>query len=220
MIDRILEPQWMDDPDEASAYDDMNHSSANTSFVDDLLAGGPIGNDVLDLGTGTAQIPILLCERMPDIRIMALDAAVSMLELAVYNIEIASAIDRIQLMQGDANSMDDFEDEMFDLVMSNSLIHHVPEPEPTFSEIHRLTASGGRIFVRDLIRPDSLESIESLVQKHAGQESELAQQLFRQSLAAALTIDEVRHMVSTTGADPETVSITSDRHWTWDVRKP
>ncbi|QDS87589.1 Ubiquinone/menaquinone biosynthesis C-methyltransferase UbiE [Rosistilla ulvae] len=219
MLPRTLEPESMDDPAEAASYDDMNHSSVNIRFVDDLLAGGEIGNDILDLGTGTAQIPILLCERMPEVRIMALDAAASMLELAIYNIEIASAIERIQLMQGDAKAMDDFEDEMFDCVMCNSLIHHLPEPQPTFAEIHRLTAIGGRIFVRDLCRPDSETAVEALVAQYAADESEIAQQLFRQSLHAALTLDEVQQMVAAAGLPRDSVQMTSDRHWTLDVRK-
>lgn len=219
MLPRTLEPESMDDPSEAASYDDMNHSSVNIRFVDDLLAGGTIGNDILDLGTGTAQIPILLCERMPEIRVMALDAAESMLQLAIYNIEIASAIERIQLMQGDAKAMDDFEDEMFDCVMSNSLIHHLPEPQPTFAEIYRLTAIGGRIFVRDLCRPGSADTVEDLVTTYAAKETEIAQQLFRQSLHAALTLDEVRQMVVAVGLAADSVQMTSDRHWTLDVRK-
>src|ERR1041384_1154392 len=96
-LERILEPEVMDSQEEASDYDAMDHSEVNRRFVDDLLAvlppapsPDPLGPllDVLDLGTGTAQIPIELCSRFADCRVMAADAAVNMLELARYNLEI------------------------------------------------------------------------------------------------------------------------------------
>lgn len=219
-MQRELEPEWMDDPQEASCYDDMNHSSANQNFVDDLLAGGTVGNDILDMGTGTAQIPILLCERLPSCRVMAIDAAVSMLELALYNIEMASAIEQIQLMHCDAKLLDDFDDEMFDCVISNSLIHHLPDPLPVLAHAYRLTAPGGRIFIRDLLRPASPQQVEDLVCQHAGDESSTAQQLLRQSLRAAFTIEEIQQHAGAAGIDADAVRITSDRHWTLDLRKP
>ncbi|MEZ6090409.1 MAG: class I SAM-dependent methyltransferase [Pirellulaceae bacterium] len=219
MLSRVLEPECMDDPAEAASYDDMNHSQVNVQFVNDLIAGGTIGQDILDLGTGTAQIPVLLCERLDDVRVMALDASASMLQLASYNIELASAVDRIQLMQGDAKSMGDFEDEMFHCVMSNSLMHHLPDPSVMLAESYRLVAEGGRLFIRDLVRPDSDAEVERLVALYAGEETPLAQQLLRQSFHAALTLDEVRRMLSANDLPQHAVSMTSDRHWTIDLRK-
>ena len=68
MIERVLEPEVMDTPDEAIAYDEMDHSYVNRLFVDDYLSGVPEGvNDLLDLGTGTARIPIEMCRRIDDI---------------------------------------------------------------------------------------------------------------------------------------------------------
>ncbi len=81
MIDRVLEPELMDDPDESEAYDDMDHAAVNEAFVRDLLSGGEIGEKVLYLGTGTARIPIELCKHHEDCSVIACDAAVSMLEL-------------------------------------------------------------------------------------------------------------------------------------------
>ena len=68
----------MDSIDEAVDYNSMDHSSVNRVFVDDLLAARPTPGDVLDLGTGTALIPIELCQREMTCRVMAADAAVSM----------------------------------------------------------------------------------------------------------------------------------------------
>ncbi len=218
MIQRTLEPELMDSPQEAVTYDSMDHSEVNRKFVDDLLAGGEVGPDVLDLGTGTARIPIELCQRVSNCRVMASDGAVSMLEVARYNIAVASLETRIQLHHADAKSIP-LEDAMFDTVLSNSLIHHVPEPAVIVAQIARLTKPGGRIFVRDLYRPDTLAEIDDLVERIVGQEAAEAQALFRDSLHAALTLDEIRAMVAAHGFDPHDVQMSSDRHWTWHSRQ-
>src|SRR5437773_4446882 len=104
-LERILEPEVMDSQQDASEYDSMDHSEVNRRFVDDLLValsakssgfrvqGSACGTsppelgtlnpepsqlDILDLGTGTALIPIELCRRYADCRVMAADAATSM----------------------------------------------------------------------------------------------------------------------------------------------
>ncbi len=218
MLQRELEPELMEDADESQAYDEMDHSAVNQKFVEELLALGPIHGDVLDLGTGPARIPIELCRRCADCRVMASDAATSMLDIAKANIDSASLLDRIQLHHGDSKALE-FEDEMFDAVISNSLLHHLPDPQVAVFEMLRVLRSGGRIFVRDLLRPDSREEVELLVAAHTADEPPESQQLFRQSLHAALTLDEIRQFVDQSQLSTSSVEATSDRHWTWAATK-
>lgn len=218
MIPRVLEPELMDDPEESESYDAMGHDAVNRQFVDDLLGVGAFGPDILDVGTGTARIPVELCQRLEDARVMASDAATSMLEIAKINIAIGGFEHQIQLHFGDAKALG-FEAAMFDCVVSNSLIHHLPTPMLAMQEMVRVLKPNGRIFVRDLFRPESDEAVEKLVQTYAAEESERNQQLLRQSLHAALRVDEVREMVKQLGFDPSTVNATSDRHWTWSATK-
>src|SRR5918999_766324 len=104
-LPRVLEPEVMDSAEEAADYDAMDHAAVNRAFIDDLLAYGPLTGNVLDLGTGTALIPIELCRRTEDVRVMAVDAAVSMLELARFNLEVAGLTERIQLAHVDAKQL-------------------------------------------------------------------------------------------------------------------
>ncbi len=92
MLQRELEPEIMSEWEDADCYDQMDHSAVNTAFVADLIMPGEklgvsVGPDVCDLGTGTALIPIELCQKVPNARVMAIDASISMLELAKYRIE-------------------------------------------------------------------------------------------------------------------------------------
>ena len=218
-LERVLEPEVMDTYEEARDYDSMDHQAVNKLFVDDLLAAGNIDNDILDVGTGTAQIPVELCRQSEDCRIIAIDMAVHMLDLARFNIEVDGFTQRIFLQQIDAKDML-FESEMFDCVMSNSIIHHIPEPLAVLAESIRVTRPGGLLFFRDLLRPESGEEVAHLVSTYAGDENEHQRQMFDDSLRAALSLSEVRAMVSSLGFEAETVQATSDRHWTWIAIKP
>lgn len=222
-LKRVLEPEVMDTPEEANDYNDMDHSQVNEVFVQDMLAFASENDvelgDVLDMGTGTALIPIELCQKHEDCRVMAIDMAVNMLDLARYNIELEGLIDRITLAQVDAKEMP-YQDSMFNTVMSNSIIHHIPEPIECVREVVRVTATGGIIFFRDLLRPDTDEAVKQIVQQYTGQENEHSQQMFDDSLRAALSVEEVRAIATEFGFAAETVQQTTDRHWTWAAIKP
>lgn len=219
-LPRQLEPESMDSPREAMEYESMDHGEVNRIFVDDLIAGGSIGTQIVDLGCGPAAIPIILCERMEDVRVMGIDSSIEMLEIAKREIDFAGMIDRIFLEHADVKAMDDFEDALADTVLSNSLLHHLAEPVTALGTAVRLVRPGGRLFLRDLFRPATIPAIEHLVDQYSGDESEFAQQLFRQSLQAALTLEEIQQICSGLGIREDFVQMTSDRHWTIDWRRP
>ena len=108
-----------------------------------------------------------------------------------------------------------FPDSSFQAVMSNSIVHHIPEPLDVIKEIARVAAAGAAIFVRDLLRPDDNSTVEHLVKTYAGNANSHQQKMFEESLRAALTLDEVKEMVRQLGFDPAQVRQNSDRHWTW-----
>jgi ubiquinone/menaquinone biosynthesis C-methylase UbiE len=218
MLPRVLEPEVMDSDQEALDYDTMDHSAVNRAFVDDLLATCPTPGDVLDLGTGTALIPVELCQREATCRVMAGDAAGSMLDLARYRVEAASLIERIQLVQIDAKQLG-YSDAMFDTVMSNSIVHHIPDPQRVLAEAVRVVKPGGLLFFRDLLRPRDEATLAQLVETYAGNANEHQRQMFADSLHAALTLEEMQDLVTALGFARDTVRITSDRHWTWCARK-
>jgi ubiquinone/menaquinone biosynthesis C-methylase UbiE len=218
MLPRTLEPEVMDDRQEAVEYNEMDHRAVNDLFVQDLMMAGPLGRDVLDLGTGTALIPVALCLKEPGVRVMASDASVEMLELARYNIEIHRLLDRVQLHRGDAKKLV-FGKEYFDTVMSNSLVHHLPTCDTLFEESLRVLRPGGLLFVRDLARPETEEEVERLVDLYTQGETEYSKQLFRQSLHASLTVPELQQIVAPFGIPATAVQMTSDRHWTLVYRK-
>lgn len=195
----------------------MDHSAVNRQFVDDLTADGKsVGPQVIDLGCGPAAIPIELCTRVESLQVMAVDSEIEMLEIAKREIDIAGLLSVITLHHADVCTMVEYEDGMTDTLISNSLLHHLDEPEAGLRTAVRLVREGGRLFIRDLARPSSLEETEQLVSMYAGGENEVAQQLFRQSLLAALTLAEITELAGGFGISASDVQMTSDRHWTID----
>jgi 2-polyprenyl-3-methyl-5-hydroxy-6-metoxy-1,4-benzoquinol methylase len=127
-------------------------------------------------------------------------------------------IERITLAQVDAKKMG-YDRGAFDVVISNSIIHHIPQPLSCLREMVRVVAEDGLLFIRDLMRPEDTETLEELVVAYTGKESEYSQKLFRDSLHAALSLDEIRELVASLGFEPDSVKATSDRHWTWTAVK-
>ncbi len=225
MLERRLEPEVMDTSEDAHDYDSMDHSTVNRAFVDDFLAfARASGFDArlvdslrplrfLDVGTGTALIPIELCRRQFTGCVVAMDLAKEMLKLAKLNIVKAGLANQIQAARIDAKRMPYVGNE-FDAVISNSIVHHIPEPSLALAEMARVLKHGGVLFVRDLLRPESSAEVDRLVATYAGRENEHSQMLFRDSLHAALSLEEVRDLASRCGIPATAVSQSSNRHWT------
>ncbi len=221
-LSRVLEPEVMDTLADALDYDSMDHTEVNRRFVDDLftacaVSGETLG-EMLDLGTGTAQIPIEICRRDHEVRIVAVDLSISMLDVARNNLEIARATSQVMLDRVDAKRLP-YADGRFAAVISNSIIHHIPRPQAVLAEAVRVTAERGLLFFRDLLRPSDDDEVANLVATYAGEANPHQRELFENSLRAALSLDEIREVVAELGFDPLMVQQTSDRHWTWAARK-
>lgn len=214
MLPRVLEPEVMDSAREARDYDAMDHATVNRVFVADFLTIWPGPGNVLDVGTGTAQIPVELCRQSRGIHVTGIDLARHMLEVGEDNVARAGLRERIHLQHVDAKGVP-WPAESFDAVMSNSIVHHIPQPAKALAEMVRVLRPGGALFVRDLLRPESDAAVAYLVQLYTADANQHQRQMFDDSLRAALTLDEVRAMVASLGSDPAQVKQTSDRHWTW-----
>jgi ubiquinone/menaquinone biosynthesis C-methylase UbiE len=218
-LERVLEPEVMDSEEEAREYDAMDHASVNAAFCGDLLAHKPDLRTTLDVGTGTALIPIEICRRSPSAHIIAIDLATSMLTLAVKNVERAGLTEKIEIALVDAKSLP-YESGSFGCVISNSILHHIPDPLDVLKEMLRVIAPGGCLFVRDLLRPASDAEVSALVNMYTGGAPDRQRALLDASLRASFTLDELREMARAVAIPEDAMKVTSDRHWTLAYRPP
>ncbi len=212
-MQRVTEPEVMDSLEDALEYDAMDFWDVNTAFAERAIELGPPQGLILDAGTGTARIPILICQRCPQWQIIGIDLAQSMLGVGQTNVEQAGLQQQIKLEWVDAKQLP-YPDAHFDMVVSNSLIHHLPNPLPFLTQLRRVLKPQGAIFLRDLMRPDSIEILEAIVEREAGDCNDYQKGLFRDSLHAAFTLDEVNELLQQAGLAGVKVYPSSDRHWT------
>ena len=212
-MDRIPEPELMDEAEQARAYSEADFAEAHDRCVD--LCEEHVGRDglvgtILDLGCGPADVTVRLARRFPRAVFHGVDGAEAMLAHGRARVEREGLGDRIQLTRAillrDAPPLD-----RYDAVVSNSLLHHLHDPSVLWTAVARYAKADAPVFVMDLRRPASVEDARRLVAANAAAEPEVLQRDFLNSLCAAFTPDEVREQLSRAGLSLEVLAV-GDRH--------
>jgi len=217
MLERILEEEIMDTEQSAREYAAFDNRVVNEEFVARALELAPVSGTVLDVGTGPGDISILLATRNPRLEILAIDLGSHMLELARRKVAEAGVTRQVQIALMDAKATG-LPSGSFDMIVCNSLVHHIPEPEAVFSEVQRLARSGAGLFIKDLERPESLTELERLVDTYARDCTAYQRQTFFDSLHAGLTAREVESICRRLSFSDVEVRRCSDRHWCLERR--
>lgn len=210
---REAEPEAMDAADEADAYAAANFSSVNAAFVSRLLylAGSARPALCLDLGTGPGDIPVRIAQQGVPWRIVAADLSTPMLAYARKASRAAGLHWGIHPLCMDAKNMP-LPAKVFDIIFSNSILHHLSDMQPFWAEIRRIAKPGAFVMLRDLARPDSTRTAREIVTQYAASESVLLQEEYFRSLLAAYTPDELRQQLAHAGLPLLRVEMVSDRH--------
>ncbi|MFP4053636.1 MAG: class I SAM-dependent methyltransferase [Phycisphaerae bacterium] len=210
---RQPEPEYMDDTAEAVAYAEADFAEVNAAFVERLLelAGQRTTASAVDLGTGPGDIPIRLAKARPAWSIAAVDASEAMLAIARRGADEAGVNGQIKFLLADAKTLP-LPDGCGDVVLSNSILHHVNDTASLWSQVRRIARPGAVVLFRDLCRPSSREAAAEIVREHAGGESELLQEEFYRSLLSAYTPEEARAQLAAAGLGSLVVQRVTDRH--------
>jgi len=213
MMKRVLEPEVMDDPEQVLAYAQADFEKENQGFVDHFFTLYPDldNHHILDLGCGPGDIPIRVVRRHSTCRVTGIDASQPMIAYAEQAVQKAGYQDRIQFL------CQRFQDVTLtppaDVAMSNSLVHHLPNPLRFWYCLKSLLKPGSRVLVMDLLRPESPEAAQSIVDEQAANEPERLRQDFYRSLLAAFTEDEVAAHLAELNLSRLFVDVPDDRHW-------
>ena len=214
-MQRIPEPELMDDREQAQAYAAADFEAANASFVEQLealYAGATLSGRVLDLGCGPADICIRLASRHPALDIHALDGSEAMLDCAREHLNRQPALaGRIRLLH-ERLPVRMLPATNYDLIISNSLLHHLHDPAVLWQTVRRFGHTGTRLLVMDLFRPASPQAAREIVERYCASEPQLLKTDFYNSLLAAFTPAEVSAQLAAAGLDALEVREISDRH--------
>ena len=212
-MDRTLEPELMDDPEQALIYAGADFEQENQGFVDRFREYFPDFSEghVFDLGCGPGDIAIRFARVFPSCRIIGVDASAPMVRLAEAAVQQAGLSDRITFR------CERFQDlagvSVADAAISNSLVHHVRNPLQFWHTLRLVVKPGSPVLVMDLLRPDSPEEAQTVVDRYAAKEPEILRRDFYHSLLAAFTEDEVAAQLAEMNLSRLMVDVPDDRHW-------
>lgn len=216
-MDRVTEPQLMNDDENARAYAGIDFSVPHQNFItlfQRTFAERQIGGFALDLGCGPGDITRRFARAFPQCIVHGVDGAPAMLR---YGHEITAqdpkTRERVELLLGMLPGAT-LPRSHYDVVISNSLLHHLPDPQVLWQAVRQYAAPGAPVFIMDLRRPNSHDEAQALVDLYAANDPEVFQLDFYHSLLAAFTPDEIRAQLREAGLDYFQVTPETDRHVT------
>jgi len=214
-MERVVEPELMDDEAQARAYAEADFEEPNARFVTlchEFVARLPAGAAVLDLGCGPGDITLRLAAEHPGVEVHGLDGSAAMLAFGRAALAADDALRaRVQLIEGLVPDAE-LPRPAYEAVVSNSLLHHLHDPAGLWRMIRARGAAGAAVVVMDLMRPASEAAARALVDEYAGEEPEVLRRDFYNSLLAAFEPGEVRQQLAAAGLGHFSVEEVSDRH--------
>ena len=214
-MDRIPEPQLMTGDSQAEAYALADFEDAHSRMIrlfQGTFYAQSIAGRVLDLGCGPGDIACRFAATYPDVEVCGVDGSPAMLghhaAVARRYHGIEGRVTVLHAMLPDC----ELPQAQYDVIISNSLLHHLDDPQVLWSSIRRFGKPGAPVFVMDLQRPDSMDELEMLVEQYTAGEPEVLRHDFAKSLGAAYRTDEVKAQLVAADLTELAVRAVTDRH--------
>jgi len=213
-MERVPEPELMAGAEQARAYAEADFGATHEEIVGHfarvfpgLEAPGPVA----DLGCGPVDVTVRFARRFPVCQIDAIDGSREMLELGGARLAAEGLTGRVRLL---ARTLPDptLAAHHYRTVISNSLLHHLHDPQVLWETLKAIARPGACVFVADLMRPASAQAAEALLARYAATEAPILRRDFLRSLCAAFTPAELRSQLDEAGLEGLSVEVISDRH--------
>ena len=216
---RVPEPDLMEQKEQAYAYANADFSDSNGLFLEKLFEFCSITDEtkILDVGCGDGEIPIEIYKRTKS-KITVLDGSSAMLDEFSKKMSVNN-VDDIKIIQRRYEDTH-LSEKSFDILISNSVLHHVKSPKKFWEKSFNLVRQQGQIVLMDLFRPSSEHELLTILDKYGGNNPVLLND-FENSLRAAYTPYEVEGQLSSFPSISSSVKAISDRHFfvTIEIKK-
>lgn len=211
---RITEQELMLDSEQVLAYANADFEDPHSGFITmfkEFIDNELISGNVLDAGCGPGDTTFRFAKEFPKTYIDAVDGSQTMISYATKLLDQKKDIKkRIRFIH---SMIDAFvPDREYSFILSNSLLHHLHDPDLFWYTVKRCSTENTRIFIMDLRRPHGFEAAMNLVKKYAGEEPDILKKDFFNSLIAAFEPAEIREQCRKCGLDRLSVSEQGDRH--------
>jgi len=211
---RTPEPELMTSDEQAQAYAEADFEIPHEMFMELFQEHFPdeVTGPVLDLGCGPADITRRFAQAFEKCQIDGVDGSENMLKYGHAALKKYGLTHRIRLIPGHLPEAP-LPLGHYEVVISNSLLHHLAQPRVLWETIKTVAKPRSRVFVMDLMRPESFHQVEILVKQYAAGEPKILQRDFFNSLCAAYRIDEVEAQLQEANLKHFQVHEVSDRHF-------
>ncbi len=214
-MDRILEPELMEDDDQVCAYAEADFEEPHSNFISlfqNLFGQRDISGYALDLGCGAGDISIRFARAFQNCIVHGVDGSKAMI---MYGRKILERTDdvrsRVELIHSVLSEVV-LPYKKYDVIISNSLLHHLHNPKVLWETIKQYADSETPIFIMDLKRVKSAEEAKKLVEIYAANEPVVLQRDFYNSLLAAFEMKEIIEQLKDAELDDLSVKVVTDRH--------
>jgi 2-polyprenyl-3-methyl-5-hydroxy-6-metoxy-1,4-benzoquinol methylase len=211
-MNRVLEPELMEDEIQVKAYTEADFNSPNSQFImrlQQFINATQFSGVALDLGCGAGDISCRFARTFPQSKVHAVDGSEAMIQYG----RLLTPDDvnrRVRFILGLLPDVI-LPQSSYEIIFSNSLLHHLHDPQTLWQVVKKYSKPGTHIVIMDLLRPDSVDAAHAFVDKYAAQEPTILQGDFYNSLLAAFTLPEIRLQLKIAGLDLQVEQI-SDRH--------
>ncbi len=214
-MQRIPEPELMDDLVQAKAYHDADFSESHglrLELFGQRVPSTHLNATVLHIGCGSGDIVFRFANAFQNLHITAVDGSDAMLDIANRELRSMPAIrERVSFVKAFIPS-NDIPKDSYSIIMSHSFLHHLHDPSGLWQTIKQHANPNTYIFVADLRRPSSTEAAKQIIDQQAATEPEILQVDFYNSLCAAFTPEEISQQLLAASLDHLTVETVGDNH--------
>ena len=213
-MERIPEPELMDEQEQAAAYAAADWSESHGKIPGYFRERFPqfTRGRVVDLGCGTADVTVRFARAFPDITMVGVDGSAAMLALGRRHVRQAG-LDSCITLENRYLPDAALETRSFDAVICNSLLHHFADPVTLWRTAALCSKPGAPVLLIDLLRPADHDVAVRLVKEHAKDAPPVLERDFIASLHAAYTIDEVQQQLRAAGLPSFQVDQVDELHF-------
>ncbi len=141
----------------APKYDYLNGvitMGMQTRYKTQVIERSPLknGDRILDICTGSGDMALLMAKMFPKSRIIGVDVAEKMLEIASRK---AVGISNVEFKSADAMDLP-YPDKVFDVTMMSYGLRNLTDFKKGIFEMQRVTKPGGAIIIVDLGKPSGI----------------------------------------------------------------
>jgi len=221
---RVTEPELMISSEQVKAYAEADFSVTENDLVNELSnllrKYEPLGEEflILDLGCGPGNISERISTRWRKSNVLGIDGSSEMIRVAnerKKSLNRNSCFKRLRYKKMNISLLAKGESSLAgcaDVVVSNSLLHHIHNPDIFFSALLNISKNGAIHFHRDLRRPETFEEALEIKKRNLANAPSIMERDFIASLLAAYTREEVYRFLNHAGIDSFNVTEKDDRY--------